>query len=128
MVAIQKINLSCLLTLLIGSLTLLMGYKIHLCGNFFSEDLIYLIPFFSTIVWIEKLHYLMKGFFLNKVCHGKKNRFFSVFKAAIAKRKNASSKTWILILPQWRLSWLDKFYARLNVTTSKMYILRKTEK
>ena len=65
------------MTLLLGSLILLMGYKIQLCDDLSSEDFISLILFFSRIVWIDKLHNLAR-FFTNKSCHGNgKNIFFS---------------------------------------------------
>ena len=51
-------------------LTSVMGYEIHLCNDFSSVDFIYLIPIFSRIVWIDKMHDLMKGLFLNKGCDG----------------------------------------------------------
>ena len=68
-----------------------MGYKIHFCDDFSSADF-YLIPFFSRIVWINKLHDLMKGFFLRKVAMEIGKIHFSVIIVTIAKTKNASSK------------------------------------
>ena len=112
--------------MLLGYLTLVMGYKIHHCDKFSLVDFTYLSPFFSIIFWIDKLHGLMKRFFPNKGCHeNRKTIFFSVIIATIAKRKNASSKTWILCVHtttesfDWisRLSWLDKYLARENVAT-----------
>ena len=74
---VQKINFWCILIPLLGSLTLLMGYKIQLWCDFSSVDFIYLIQFFSRIVWIDKLHNLMKGF--DKCCHrNMKNTFFQL--------------------------------------------------
>ena len=72
-----KINFECILTLLLGSLTLVMGYKIHFCDDFSSIDFIHLIPFFPRIVWITKLHNLMKRFFSNKGYHGSRKKTFS---------------------------------------------------
>ena len=64
------------LTLLLGSLTLLMSYK--LCDDFSSVDFMYLIPLFSRIIWIDKLHNVRKGFVPNKDGQeNRKNPFFS---------------------------------------------------
>ena len=65
-VKVQKINFWCILTQLLGWLTLVMGCKIHLCDDSSSADFIYLILLSSRIVWIDKLHDLMEGFFSNK--------------------------------------------------------------
>ena len=92
----QKINFWYNLEMLLRSLTLVVGYKIHFCDDFSWVGFLYLIPFFSRIVWIDKLHDLMKGFFPYKGCHGYRKNIFSGIIARIAKRENASSKTWIL--------------------------------
>ena len=68
-----------ILNLLLGYLTLVMGYKTYLCNDFSSVNFINQIPFFPGIVWIDKLHDLMKGFFSYKGCHGnRKNTFFQL--------------------------------------------------
>ena len=42
--------------------------------RFFFSRLIYMIPFVSRIVWIDKLHNLMKRFSPNNGCHGNKKK------------------------------------------------------
>ena len=74
-----KINIWCILSLLLGSLTLVLGYKIRLSDDFSSVDFIYLIASFLRIIWINKLHDLMKTFFPNKYCYGiRKKTFFQL--------------------------------------------------
>ena len=69
-VKFQKINFECI--------TLVMDCKTELCDDFSSVDFIYLIPFFSRIFWIDRVHDLMKRFFPDKDCDGnKKSIFFS---------------------------------------------------
>ena len=92
----RKTNLIHFETVTIESLTFVMVYKIHFCDHFSWVGFLYLIPFFSRIVWIDKLYDLMKRFFPNKGCHGNRKNIFPVILAMIAKRKNFSSKTWIL--------------------------------
>ena len=65
-VKVQTINFWCILTQLLGWLTLVMGFKIRLWDDSSSADFIYLILLSSRIVWIDKLHDLMKGFYSNK--------------------------------------------------------------
>ena len=65
------------------------GYKIHLFDNFSSVDFIYLILFLSLD--IDKLHDLMKKFFLIEGSHGNTKK--TVIIATIIKGRNASSKT-----------------------------------
>ena len=77
------------MALLLAFLTLVIGYMVQLCDDFSSVAFTYLIPFFSRIAWIYKLHDFMKRFFLNKGCH--RNR-------TIVKSENASSKKRILYI------------------------------
>ena len=45
---------------------IVMGYKTNLCDNFSWVDFIYLTSFFWGIVWIDKLHDLIREFFCRK--------------------------------------------------------------
>ena len=55
------------------------GLQRKALDQFSSVDFVYLIPFFSRIAWIDKLHDLMKRFFPYKGClRNRKKTFFQL--------------------------------------------------
>ena len=112
-VKIQKINFWYILKLLLGSLTLRMGCKIYFCDNFSWEGFLYLIPFSSRIVWIDKLNDLLKRFFPNKGFHGNRKNIFPVIIARVAEKEKCFIKNINLIdtYYHWK-NWVDWISAR----------------
>ena len=83
-----------------------MGYKIQFCDDFSSVDFIYLIPFALRLVWINKLHDLMKGFFPHNCCHGnRKKTFFQLSWQQLLRGKmvNQENESYRYILPLRKL-------------------------
>ena len=98
----------------------------HFCDNFSSVDFIYLIPFFSRMVWIDTLHNLMMRFFLNKGYHRNRKNYFFSYRSNNSEDEKCIIKNMNLIdiYYHWKnlVDWIS------NMATSKMYSLRKTQK
>ena len=97
-----------ILNLLLGSLTLVMGYKLHLCDDYSSVDFIWFYFFQDSL--IDKPHDLKNGFVSFKGYHGsRKNTFFQLSYQRLQRQKmlhkNHDSYRYILSLKKW-VDWI----------------------
>ena len=89
------------MNLLLGSLALVMGYKLHLCDDYSSVDFIWFYFFQDSL--IDKPHDLKNGFVSFKGYHGsRKNTFFQLSYQRLQRQKmlhkNHDSYRYILSL------------------------------
>ena len=103
----NKVNFAAFWAPSLESRPLALTQKIHLCNNFLSILYLFDFIFQGSFDWKAAQMWWMILFPLQWLLRKLEKVYFSVILATLAKKKNASSKTWTLHIGLHRLDWAE---------------------